>query len=288
MIDRSNIYRSHNKVSTVCIALHSTFPFPFSFSFSNQKKLSLRRILFFTDTANPHATDRGKQVFIYVYTVVLQYYSYLWSSNAFVNLHCVFPACRNRESCRSHCYRHRAERRAAGAFAVAVVFAESVFRGVSTRSQVLSTILVQNKYYPLYGILYSKHTLIQVLVSYLYSYEFTNTSCEWHEAEHTGARGVDASASRPERRGGVGLRACAQFGARLTPRLAPARLGPHPIRAGTLVRAPRWHVSFVISFRLAPTPALVCHAICSFNSSCRVGFCSFTCLSARYQDTTSQ
>lgn len=62
------------------------------------------------------------------------------------------------------------------------------------------------------------------------------------ELEFTGAGRVGAAASRPERHSGVGLRASAQLSAGLAARLSAARLGPHPVHFGPLLRPPRWHV----------------------------------------------
>ena len=65
-------------------------------------------------------------------------------------------------------------------------------------------------------------------------------------AEHARARGVGAAARGPERRRRVGRGASAQLGAGLAARVAPARLGPHPVRAGPCLRASRWHVRIPI------------------------------------------
>ena len=61
-------------------------------------------------------------------------------------------------------------------------------------------------------------------------------------ADDAGAGGVGAAARGPERRRRAGRGASAQLGARLAARIAPARLGPHPVRAGPRLRAPCWHV----------------------------------------------
>ena len=66
-------------------------------------------------------------------------------------------------------------------------------------------------------------------------------------AERAGAGGGYAATRGPERRRRAGRGARAQRGARLAPRVAPARLGPHPVRAGPRLRAPRRHVRLRIA-----------------------------------------